>query len=432
MQTKPEMVSQGPAIQYEHFLLDNGLSVYLHEDHSTPMVAVNVLYQVGARDEAPDRTGFAHLFEHLMFGGSVNAPDFDDPIQRAGGDNNAFTNTDITNFYVLLPADNLETALWLESDRMLQLNLSQKALDVQRRVVVEEFKETCLEQPYGDLWHHLGPLAYRVHPYQWPTIGKDFSHISEARLEDVRQFYQRYYHPGNANLVIAGNIDAAAARALVEKWFASIPAGPEVRRQLPPEPPQTAGRGKQIVADVPSPALYMAFHMPGRLDPDFHAIDLLTDLFAGGRSARFYRTLVRKKELFESIDCFATATFDPGLLIIEGNPADGVSIETARKAVWKELRRVQEKPIRDRELQKIKNKAESALLFSEMSVLNKAINLAYFAALDVPEWINEEGRFYQEVTAADIQRLARRLFRPEHCTEVVYLPREVGSSEEEE
>ena len=422
MQTKTEMVSHGPGIQFDHFVLDNGLSVYLHEDHSTPMVAVNVLYRVGARDESPERTGFAHLFEHLMFGGSANAPDYDGPIQRAGGDNNAFTNADITNFYVLLPAENIETALWLESDRMLQLNLSQRALDVQRKVVVEEFKETCLEQPYGDLWHQLSPLAYQVHPYRWPTIGKDFSHIENARLEDVRDFYARFYHPGNADLVIAGNIDSPEIRELVEKWFGDIPTGPRVDRSLPQEPPQTALRTKRIVTDVPNPALYMAFHMPPRLHPDFHAIDLLTDLFAGGRSARFYKTLIREKELFESIDCYVSGTFDPGLLVIEGNPAEGVSIETARAAIWAELRAVQETLVGERELQKVKNKAESALFFSEMSVLNKAINLAYYAALDMPEWINEETVFYQQVSAEDIQRQAQRLFREENCSEVVYWP----------
>ncbi len=422
MQTKTEMVSHGPGIQYERFVLANGLTVYLHADRSTPMVAVNVLYRVGARDESPDRTGFAHLFEHLMFGGSAHAPDYDEPIQRAGGDNNAFTNTDITNFYVLLPAENLETALWLESDRMLQLNLSQRALDVQRKVVVEEFKETCLEQPYGDLWHQLGPLAFRVHPYQWPTIGKDFSHIENARLADVRDFYQRYYHPGNADLVIAGNIDVAATRRLVEKWFADIPAGPRVGRSLPQEPPQTALRTKRVVADVPNPALYLAFHMPARLDPDFHAIDLLTDLLAGGRSARFHQHLIHERELFESIDCYVTGTFDPGLLIVEANPSEGVSIDTARDAIWTELRRMQDRAVSSRELQKVKNKAESALLFSEMSVLNKAINLAYYAALDVPEWINGESAYYQAVSAQDIQRQAQRILQEENCSELVYWP----------
>jgi predicted Zn-dependent peptidase len=424
MQTKTEMVSHGPGIQYERFVLENGLTVYLHTDRSTPMVAVNVLYRVGARDESPDRTGFAHLFEHLMFSGSVHAPDYDEPIQRAGGDNNAFTNTDITNFYVLLPAENLETALWLESDRMLQLNLSQRALDIQRKVVVEEFKETCLEQPYGDLWHQIGPLAYRVHPYQWPTIGKDFGHIENARLADVRDFYHRFYHPGNADLVIAGNIDTAAARRLVEKWFADIPAGPRVERSLPQEPPQTKLRTKRVVTDVPNPALYLAFHMPARLDRDFHAIDLLTDLLAGGRSARFHQHLIREKELFESIDCYVTGTFDPGLLIIEANPGEGVSIDTARDAIWTELRRMQDRPVGRRELQKVKNKAESALLFSEMSVLNKAINLAYYAALDVPEWINEESAFYQTVTAQEIQQQARRVLREDNCSELVYWPEE--------
>ena len=312
-------------INYSRFELDNGLRVLVHEDKSTPMVAVNILYNVGARDESPEKTGFAHLFEHLMFGGSAHIPDFDDPIQMAGGDNNAFTNNDITNFYNILPAANIETAFWLESDRMRFLTLDEKVLDVQRRVVVEEFKETCLNQPYGDVWHHIADMAYKVHPYRWPTIGKVPKHIEEATIEDVQEFYQKFYLPNNAILVVSGNTSNEQVRSLTEKWFGEIPRGATPDRNIPQEPRQEKLQQRINQANVPVDAIFLAFHTPSRTHEDFYTTDLLSDILCNGQSSRLYRKLLKEQHLFVHIDCYITGSIDPGLLIIEGKLSEGVS-----------------------------------------------------------------------------------------------------------
>jgi predicted Zn-dependent peptidase len=407
-------------IEFHRFELANGLKVLVHEDDSTPMAAVNVLYNVGARDESPERTGFAHLFEHLMFGGSANIPDFDDPIQRAGGENNAFTNNDITNFYDILPAENLETALWLESDRMLSLNFDELVLDVQRKVVLEEFKETCLNQPYGDVWHHISDMAYKVHPYRWPTIGKIPQHVEEATLEDVKSFFYRYYRPNNAILTISGPVKVEKIKQLVEKWFGDIPKGDVPQRMLPKEPPQAAFQQRVNQANVPVDALYLAFHTPSRAERDYYVTDLLTDVLGNGQSSRLYSRLLKERELFTGIDCYLTGSIDPGLLIIEGKPADGVTLEEAEAAIWSELEALKEALIPERELEKLQNKIESTLAFSEMNVLNKAINLAFFELLGDANLINEEAALYRSVTAADIQRLAQMIFVKENCSELYY------------
>ncbi|MCB0594161.1 MAG: insulinase family protein [Lewinellaceae bacterium] len=407
-------------IKFERFELDNGLTVLVHEDDSTPMVAVNVLYNVGARDESPDKTGFAHLFEHLMFGGSANIPDFDTPIQMAGGENNAFTNNDMTNFYDILPAENLEVALWLESDRMMSLNFDERVLEIQRKVVVEEFKETCLNEPYGDVWHHIADMAYKVHPYRWPTIGKVPRHVEEATLEDVRQFFYRYYRPNNAILAIAGNVKVAEVKVLVEKWFGDIPNGETPARKLPQEPPQKRLERRINEANVPVDAIYLAFHTPARNHPDYYVADLISDVLSNGSSSRLYRRLLKEQELFSSIDCYVTGSIDPGLLIIEGKPANGVSLDEASAAIWKELKQIKDTPIPEEELQKLKNKMESTLVFSELNVLNKAINLSFFELLGDANLINEEAGFYQNVTAADLHRLAREILTEENCSELYY------------
>ncbi|MEZ4984947.1 MAG: pitrilysin family protein [Saprospiraceae bacterium] len=409
-------------IEYERFVLDNGLRVLLHEDSSSPMVAVNVCYYVGARDESPDRTGFAHLFEHLMFGGTKAVPDFDEPLQMAGGENNAFTNNDITNFYDVVPAENVEVALWLESDRMMNLRFTEKSVDTQRKVVVEEFKETCLNEPYGDMWHHLSELAYREHPYQWPTIGKVPEHISEASLEDVKAFYKKFYCPNNAVLVISGNIQAAEMRTLVAKWFGAIPAGDTVVRTLPQEPPQDILRKKILCGqtNTPSDAIYLGFHIPSRVDADFYAVDLLSDILGNGPSSRLYRRLLKEKELFTSIDCYISGTIDPGLLIIEGKPAEGVNLDDALAAIWDELALLKTEGVNDRELEKVKNKAESTLEFTEMTVLNKAINLAFFEILGNAELINQEVHLYRRVNTAHIKAACNRILVPDNCSEVIY------------
>ena len=407
-------------IQYKRFTLTNGLRVLVHEDHSSPMATVNLCYYVGARDESADRTGFAHLFEHLMFSGTKAAPSFDDPLQMAGGENNAFTNNDITNYYNVVPAENLEVALWLESDRMHNIRFSEKKLDVQRKVVVEEFKETCLNEPYGDVWHHLSDLAYKVHPYRWPTIGMAPEHVSEASLADVKAFYDKFYQPNNAVLVVAGKVAVDEVQVLVEKWFGHLPSGPLIERILPPEPPQRVLQKKVLKAQEPADALYFGFHIPSRVDRDYYAVDMLSDILGSGPSSRLYRRLLKEKELFSAIDCYVSGTIDPGLLIIEAKPVEGISNEQARAAIWEELELLKNEGVTTRELEKVKNKVESTLIFSELSVLNKAINLAFFEILGNAELINQEAQLYRRITGEELQSLAQRIFVEDNCSEVTY------------
>ena len=407
-------------IKYERFVLENGLRVIVHEDNSTPMAAINVLYNVGARDESPDKTGFAHLFEHLMFGGSANIPDFDEPIQNAGGENNAFTNNDITNFYTLLPAGNIETALWLESDRMMSLNFDQEVLDVQRRVVIEEFKETCLNQPYGDVWHHLSEMAFKVHPYNWPTIGKIPKHVEDATMEDVKDFFFKYYRPNNAILSIAGNVKAEEIKAMTQKWFGDIPKGDIPERRLPIEPPQLRLEKKIQEASVPVDAIYLVFHIPERLHKDYYAIDLLSDILCNGSSSRLYRRLLKEQQLFTSIDCYVTGSIDPGLIVVEGKPSEGVTLEQAESAIWEELNKIKAELVETEELEKVKNKIESTMVFAETNVLNKAMNLAFYELLGDVELTNQEIKYYEEVKIDDIQRVAQTFLTEENCCELYY------------
>lgn len=409
-------------IQFEKIVLKNGLRVIIHKDISTPMVAVNVLYDVGSRDEHPERTGFAHLFEHLMFGGSIHIPDFDAPIQLAGGENNAFTTMDITNFYDIIPAANIETALWLESDRMLGLAFGEKSLKVQKKVVVEEFKETCLNEPYGDLWHHISALAYKVHPYRWPTIGLIPDHIKDATLEEVKHFFYTHYCPQNAILVISGNIDVDQAFKLSEKWFGDIPSGERPTRNLPIESRQEEYRFLEIKAPVPMVSLNLAFPMPGRKHCDFYVYDLLSDVLSNGQSSRLQKKLVTELNVFSDVDAFISGTIDPGLFMITGKPMPGVHVEEARKLLWSELETLMHKKLKAKELQKLKNKAESTLVFSEISALYKAMNLAYFEVLGDASLINQEADSYRNVEPEDLQRTASDLFRKENCNEVVYMP----------
>jgi len=409
-------------VQFSRKTLPNGLRVLVHEDRSTPLVAVNVSYFVGSRDEHPDKTGFAHLFEHLMFAGSKNVPDFDDPLQRAGGENNAYTTNDYTTFYEIVPAENLETALWLESDRMLALSINKRSLAVQRKVVVEEFKETCLNEPYGDSWHHLSELMYHKHPYRWPVIGLVPEHVENATIEDVRSFYKNWYNPSNAVLSIAGNVSADTAFALVEKWFANIPAAQVPVRQISTEPPQKAPARKIVKSNVPLPAVYLAFRTPARIEKDFYSVDLLSDVLALGPSARLYRRLLKERQLFSSIDAYVTANIDPGLLVIEGRPSEGVNVEEALAAIWAELESLKNEAIDERELKKIQHRFESTLVFSETSVLNKAQNLAFYELLDRAELMNEETEIYLGITPEEMRLCADNIFREENSATLIYLP----------
>ena len=408
-------------ISFDKHVLENGLTLITHLDESTPLVAINTLYKIGSRNEHPSRTGFAHLFEHLMFGGSKNAPDFDTPIQIAGGDNNAFTNCDLTNFYDVMPAENLETALWLESDRMLQLNIDSKSLDVQKKVVVEEFKETSINRPYGDLWHELSALAFQVHPYKWPTIGLVPEHIEQADLSDVKTFFENHYCPDNAVLVISGKFDPKTIVDTVEKWFGNIPKRNFDKATLVIEPEQTEFRQKILKRAVPSNALYMAFHMPARLDKDFMAYDILSDVFNGGRSSRFYQNLIKNENHFSHVDAFISASEDPGLFIIEAKLLDDTDLDEARALIWKELENVKSTLIDNEELQKAKNGLISSVMYSEVSILHKAINLAYFEMLDDASLINNQEQAYNEITVEDLQRIAQSTFKKENCSEIIYI-----------
>ena len=412
-------------IEYQRLILENGLRVIVHEDNSTPLVAVNLLYDVGSRDENPERTGFAHLFEHLMFGGSKNAPDFDDPIQRAGGDNNAFTNNDMTNFYATVPAENLETLLWLESDRMLQLSINKKSLNTQRKVVVEEFKETTLNEPYGDVWHHIGDMVYKKHPYRWPVIGLVPQHIEEAELTDVKDFFKTFYVPNNAILTVAGNFTkikdgTEGVVRMVEKWFSTIPKGDVPKRQLPQEDPQTEQIRRTIEANVPLDALYILFHAPPRTHPDYYALDLLTDVLASGASSRFFRKLLKEKRLVSEIDCAQTGYIDPGLVIVDGKPTEGVTLEQMEAAIWEELELIQNEPIAEEELQKLKNRVESQQAFGDVGAMNKAMNLAFYELIGNAELINKEVDHYLSIQVADIQRVAKTIFRKENSSVLYY------------
>ena len=407
-------------VSFKRFKLDNGLTVLVHEDHSTAMAVVNILYKVGARDELPEQTGFAHLFEHLMFGGSVNIPSYDAPLQLVGGENNAFTSNDITNYYLTLPANNLETAFWLESDRMLSLAFSEKSLEVQRQVVIEEFKQRYLNQPYGDVWLKLRPLAYKKHPYRWATIGKEISHIEDAQMEDVKNFFKQYYSPNNAVMVVAGDVDYDQVKSLSEKWFADIPRGEEVVRSLPIEPQQEEERREEVMADVPVDSIYIVFHGPARLDKDYQTMDLISDILSRGSSSRLYRTLVKDTPFFSEINAYVMGSIDPNLFVIEGKILNGISLADAELAIWNQLELIKEELVDEEELQKVKNKIESTLLFSELSILDKAMNLAYYEAISDADDYNKEVNKYLNVSADDIKTLAQSIFVKENSSTLLY------------
>ena len=402
-------------------MLDNGLKVLVHIDQSTPMAVVNVLYDVGARDENAQQTGFAHLFEHLMFGGSVNIPDYDDPLQVAGGENNAYTTNDLTNYYCQLPSENLETAFWLESDRMLSLAFSKKSLDVQRKVVCEEFKEHYINKPYGDVWHIMRELAFKLHPYRWMTIGKELAHVENAQLEDVKRFFFKHYTPSNAILVVAGNVSVEQVRELAEKWFGDIPSGEKYNRSLPVEPEQNEERRMTVHRKVPADAIYKTWHMCSRLDDDYYATDLLTDILGGGASSRLYQSLVKEQQLFTGINCYHFGSLDAGLLAIDGQLVKGVDIKKAEDAIEAELDKIRQELVEVRELQKVQNKTESVMAFEDMSVMNRAGSLAFYELLGDGELMNTEFKKYQEVTVHDLKRIANQVMRPSNSNTLWYL-----------
>jgi zinc protease len=407
-------------IEFKKFTLSNGLRFIVHEDHTTPMAVLNVLYDVGARDEDPGKTGFAHLFEHLMFGGSVNIKDFETPLLMAGGENNAFTTNDLTNYYIQLPAENIETACWLESDRMISLAFSEKSLDVQRKVVCEEFKEHYINRPYGDVAFKLRELAYKEHPYRWMTIGQELSHIENAKLSDVKAFFKKHYCPANAIVVMAGNIQTDKALALAEKWFGNIPSGEKYMRHLPVEPKQDAPRVQELKADVPLDALYKAFHIGSRTDKSYYAMDLIGELLGGGGSSRLFQKLVKEKKLFSNIECYHFGSSDPGLLLIEGKLIKGVGMHVADEAIREELYKLSTDTVDEKELMKVKNKTESAILFEDMSLMNRASNLAMYELMGNVGYMNTELGKYLEVTPPEIKDLSASIFDERNGSTLFY------------
>jgi zinc protease len=408
-------------VKFNRFTLDNGLRVIVHEDNTTPMAVVNILYDVGSRDENPEQTGFAHLFEHLMFGGSVNIPSYDEPLQRVGGENNAFTSNDITNYYITLPSSNLETAFWLESDRMLSLAFSEKSLEVQRNVVIEEFKQRYLNQPYGDVWLRLRPMVYKHHPYLWDTIGKNIEHIENARIDDVKAFFKKHYTPQNAIMVVGGDVKTEQVKQLAEKWFGPIPAGEKYHRNLPQEPKQHDERRETVTAKVPLNDVYIAFQMEGRFDEGYYVVELMSDILSRGNSSRLYRNLVKEKQIFSEVHAYMSGSIDKGMFVFEGKPLKNISIEQAEAAIWEELEQLKLNVISDDELTKVKNKTESTMIFSEMSLLDKAMNLAYYELLGDADKLNHETERYLKVTPEQIREEANKIFRKDNSSTLIYL-----------
>lgn len=407
-------------IQYEQFKLENGLRVFFHQDKSTPIVSVNTLYDVGSKDENPNRTGFAHLFEHLMFGGSVNIPSYDEPLQRVGGQNNAFTSVDMTNYYFTVPAANVETGLWLESDRMLSLAFTDKSLEVQRNVVVEEFKQNYLNQPYGDVWLLLRPLAYKNHPYRWATIGEKVEHIQDASMEEVRAFFKKHYAPQNAILSIAGNLELEDVKRLTEKWFGSIPAGNRYERNLPQEPRQTEPRSLTVEREVPQEAIYKAYHMCDRLDDNYYVADLISDVLSRGNSSRFYKELVKTKKLFSSVDAYISGDMEPGLFVISGKLNPEITMQQAEEGIDSCVQELKETLVSERELEKLINKVETTQEFSLLDISNKALSLAYYELIGDIDRVNTEMDYYNKVTPEKIREYARELFQVNNSSTLYY------------
>lgn len=405
---------------FQHFVLKNGLKVFVIEDKNTPLAVVNILYDVGSRDEHPDQTGFAHLFEHLMFGGSKNVPSYDAALQKIGGDNNAFTNNDITNYYLTLPCHNIESAFWLESDRMMALSLTDKAIQVQKKVVIEEFKQRYLNQPYGDVWFHLREMAYKVHPYQWPTIGKKIEHIENATREMVVDFHRRFYGPGNATMVVAGNVEVGAVELLAKKWFEDIPGVPKPNRQLPQEPDQMEARSVTIEKQVPANAIYKVFHGPGRLSPDYYDMDILSDILTRGESSLLYTRLVKKERMMSSIKSSMMSSADPGLFYLNGRLNKGVVFEEVEEVFKEELDKVASDELDENVVVRAKNKAESSLRFSKVDLLNKAMSLAIFANLGQPELIDLDIENLRRVNAKSVRGRAAGYLKDSNCSTLYY------------
>lgn len=407
-------------IEYKEWKLSNGLNVVLNVDKNTPLVAVNLMYDVGAKNENANRTGMAHLFEHLMFSGSKNAPNYDQLLQKAGGENNAFTSNDLTNYYVTLPKENLELALWLEADRMCDLNLDQNSLDVQKKVVIEEFKQRYFNQPYGDVWLKLRPLCYKKHPYQWPTIGKSIEQIEAVSLSDAQNFYRQFYSPNNCTLSISGNVSQSTVENLVEQYFGDKPAAEIKRPSYEWESIQSQKRQSTITADVPFDAIYMAFPVEAKNERGYHLADVLTDILSGGSSSRFYYSLVKEQQLFGEISAYLTGETEPGLLVISGKLSEKTSFEQAEKAVWKEIELLITNGLEENELEKVINKKLTAEVYSELQILNKAIKLAFFKNQGILEEVNNTMATFRSLQEKEIIEYAVSHLQESKCNLLHY------------
>jgi len=407
-------------IEFKKYELSNGLKLIVHQDKSTPIVAVNLSFDIGARDEDPEMTGLAHYFEHLMFSGSKNAPDYDKQLQLAGGQNNAFTSNDYTNYYVTLPKENLETALWLESDRMFQLNLDVKSLETQRKVVIEEFKQRYLNQPYGDAWMELRALSYQNHPYRWATIGKEIAHIEKVTLKDANVFYNRFYSPNNCILTIAGDIDHEEIHQLVKKWFDDIPSSEIVRRERKAEFVQLEAREKTIESKVPLDAFYFSFKMDKRSAKDFYKGDLVSDVLGRGESSWLFTELVVNTDLLSEVGSYVTGDRDEGLFVVSGKLNKGTSMEDVEKIIWKNIAKLSGELVTDKDLRKAKNKFETAHVYGELNVLNKAMNLCYMELLGDVNNINNELNNYLDITAENLQGWAKSHLVKEKVCKIYY------------
>ncbi len=409
-------------ITYSEHTLPNGLKVLAHRDGTSKLAAVNILYRVGSRNEDPARTGFAHLFEHLMFRGTERVPDFDLPVQTACGENNAFTTNDYTDYYITLPKDNIETALWLESDRMTGLDITRAKLEPEKGVVTEEFNQRYLNQPYGEQWLLLRELAYKVHPYRWPTIGLSTEHIREATLDDVKLFYKRYYTPSNAILSVAADIEPEKVFEMAAKWFGDIEHRPAPCDTFPQEPEQTEARRLEISRPVPATQITVAFPMGGRMSGDYYLCDIATDILAGGSSSRLYQHLVKEQKIFSAVNAYITGDIDPGMFIVTGQSLPGVSLEAAEAAIWRELDNLKSEPAGEYELEKVKNKFEASILFGELNVMNKALNLSFYAMLGDMSRLNGEVAIYRSITPGQIMSMAGRMLLPEKSSTLVIKP----------
>ena len=407
-------------IEFQKYELKNGLKLIVHQDKSTPIVAVNLAFDIGARDEDPEMTGLAHYFEHLMFSGSKNAPDYDKRLQMAGGQNNAFTSNDYTNYYVTLPKENLETALWLESDRMFQLNLDSKSLETQRKVVIEEFKQRYLNQPYGDAWMELRALSYENHPYKWSTIGKEISHVEKVTLEDANVFYNRFYSPNNCILTIAGDVDNDAVYNLVKKWFDDIPSSEIIRRERKPEVPQIKARTKEIVSKVPLDAFYFSFKMNKRSSKGFYVGDLVSDVLGRGESSWLFTELVVNKDLLSEVGSYVTGDRDEGLFVISGKLNEGTKIDDVEKIIWENISKLTDELVAEKDLNKAKNKFETAHVYGELNVLNKAMNLCYMELLGDVNMINKELDNYVLLTADDLKEWSETYLTKDKVCKIYY------------